>query len=272
VDVCLDPACVGFDTPLGEYLAAARAAGFPLAEVPITWVAGHADTHGRAVTRQLLNTAPLAPAQFTCALGVPGNVCVPEELLRERFADLAGHADLARYVGLPRASVFCDMNRHEGVPLGLDELVARIAMIADALAPFGLGLSVGLIGRDLLEQAGEIWRRVGRPQVGILVDSVSLAKAELGVDWAEGLPTGAIGWLRLADVPGGKPTESLEYADRLLPGAGVLPLTSLAEACQLRGYRGPASVEVGDPQLASRPRAERARLAYEAVRAVVPLG
>jgi sugar phosphate isomerase/epimerase len=270
VDVCLDPACVGFDTPLDELVDVARTAGFPAVEIPITWARHYAEAHGRAAVRQLLSSPPPAPAQFTCALGVPGNVCVPGDLLSERVGDLPGHAALARYAGLTRASVFCDMTRHEGVELGLDELVARIVTIAGTLAPFGVALSVGLIGRDLLEQAGEIWRRVGHPGVGLLVDTVSLAKAELGTGWVESLPSGSIGWLRLADVPGRKPAASLEYTDRLLPGTGVLPLTEMVRACRRRGYRGPTSVEVGDPGLAGLPRPERARRAYEAVRAVVP--
>lgn len=272
MDVCLDPACVGFDASLADYIAAAKAAGFALAEVPITWAHDHAAAHGWPATRSLLGTGRPAPAQFTCCLGVPGNVCVSEDLFSERLAGLAAHADLAAYLGVPRASVFCDMSGHEGEPVSAAEVAGRITRIADVLEPFGIALSVGLIGRDLLERAAGIWRAAGRRGVGILVDTVSLAKAGLGAQWVDALPAGAIGWLRLADVPRGRPAAELEYRDRLLPGDGVLPLASLVQACLRRGYTGPASVEVGDPRLTRLPRAERARLALEATRAVLPAG
>lgn len=270
MDVCLDPACVGFDTSLADYIAAAKAAGFRLAEVPITWAQEHAVAHGRQATRALLSTSRPAPAQFTCGLGVPGNVCVSQDLFAERLAALAAHADLARFLGVPRASVFCDMSRHEGEPAAAAEVVRRISQIADVLESYGIALSVGLIGRDLLDRAAGMWRAIDRPDVGILVDTVSLAKAGLGADWVETLPAGAIGWLRLADVPPGRPAADLEYRDRLLPGDGTLPLASLVRACQRRGYAGPASVEVGDPRLARLSRAERARRALAATRAVLP--
>lgn len=271
MEVCLDPACVGFDTPLDEYLAAAGQAGFRLAETPVTWLDGYAGRHGVDALRALLDRYAVTPAQFTCGLGVPGNICVPAEPFEKRLSELPRLAELAAAVGCGRGSLFCDQQRHEGVPVGGTELVDRIARIAAILDARGLGLSVGFIGADLLGRAAQIVAATGtavRP--GILVDTISLAKAELGVGWIAGLPAGAIGWLRVADAPTGRRPADLAYADRLLPGTGRLPLTELVEACRERGYAGPVSVEVGDPALDGLPPGERARRAYAAVRSVVP--
>jgi sugar phosphate isomerase/epimerase len=259
---CLDPACIGFDVDLETYVAAAAAGGFEVVEVPITWVDDVVRGNGTARVDALFRTHGIAAAQFTCGLGIPGNLAVPDDLFESRLRDLPRYADLARSVGCGRASMFADGRRHEGVPLPTAVIVDRVTRIAAVLAAAGLALSVGFIGRERLLVAGDIWSEVGAPSTGLLIDTISMAKAGLGAEWIDDLPAGSVGWLRVADAPVGVADDDITYTDRLLPGTGRLPLDDIYAAVRRNGYRGPVSVEVGDPMLAAHPPAERARLAY----------
>lgn len=259
---CLDPACTGFEISLADYVAAAAQGGFSLAEVPATWLAAHVQEHGLASLADLFAAHGVVPVQFTCGLGVPGNVAVAADLFAARLADLPAFAQLARGIGCHYASLFCDPQAHEGVDISDAELIRRVVDLRRALRPAGVNLSLGLIGAELLARAGAIWEQIGDPGVGILVDTISLARAGLGVSWIERLPTGSIGWLRVADAPEGRLPGDLRYSDRLLPGTGRLPLAEMIGACRGNGYCGPVSVEVGEPGLASHPPARRASLAY----------
>jgi sugar phosphate isomerase/epimerase len=253
---------VGFHLALADYVAAAAAGGFTLAEVPITWVSAHAREHGHAAAAALFAAHAVTPAQFTCGLGVPGNIAVPPELFAARLADLPAYAALADQAGCHRAALFCDVRRHEGGPLSDAELVDRACTVAGILSRWNISLSLGVIGRSLLMRVGGIWRQIDDAGVGILVDTVSLARAGLGAGWIGALPAGSIGWLRVADAPEGVADADISYGDRLLPGTGRLPLPELITACRRNGYQGPVSVEVGDPGLAKHPPAVRSRLAF----------
>lgn len=109
--------------------------------------------------------------------------------------------------------------------------------------------------------AEKLWSAVNRPGIGLLVDTISLAKAGSGPEWVDGLPPGRVGWFRIADAPAGVAGPDLTYADRLLPGTGRLALAALFAAVKRNGYHGPVSVEVCAVGLEDRPPAERARLA-----------
>ena len=259
---CLDPACIGFDTDLTTYLEAAAKGGFELVEAPITWIAAMAAESGSAGVARLLRQYAVIPVQFTCGLGTPGNIAVPADLFQHRLRALPGLAALGRAVGCQRASLFIDERRSEGVPTDTGLLAERIRRIGDVLAGAGLAFSLGLIGRERLAMVEDLWAAVDRADVDLLVDTISLAKAGLGREWIDALPPGRVGWFRVADAPAGVAGPELTYADRLLPGTGCLPLAAWYAAVRHNGYRGPVSVEVGDPALRDHPPGERARLAY----------
>jgi sugar phosphate isomerase/epimerase len=259
---CLDPACVGFDVDLTTYLAAAAGGGFKLVETPITWVAAVAAERGAVDVPALFRRYEVTPVQFTCGLGTPGNIAVPAELFELRLRALPELAALGRAIGCQRASLFIDEHRSEGVPTDTDLLAERVRRIAAVLTDAGLGFSLGLIGRERLVTVEDLWTAADCPGVGLLVDTISLAKAGLGREWIDALPPGRVGWFRVADAPAGVAGADLTYADRLLPGTGCLPLAALYAAACRNGYQGPVSVEVGDPALRRHPPGERARLAY----------
>lgn len=85
----------------------------------------------------------LTPVQFTCGLGVPGNIAVPDDLFEPRLRALPELAELARAIGCGRASLFVDEQHTEGAPIGTAPLAKRIRRIADTLAQAGLELSLG---------------------------------------------------------------------------------------------------------------------------------
>jgi sugar phosphate isomerase/epimerase len=74
----------------------------------------------------------------------------------------------------------------------------------------------------------------------------------------------------LNDAPP-KPPREIEDADRVLPGRGVIRLTSLIRELRARGYRGPWSLETFNPEYWSQDPLQIAtlgrRLVGDAVRA-----
>lgn len=62
----------------------------------------------------------------------------------------------------------------------------------------------------------------------------------------DAFPVERVAMIHVNDAPA-KPAASLEDADRLLPGEGVIPLRDLTAALRERGYAGPFSVETFNP-------------------------
>lgn len=105
------------------------------------------------------------------------------------------------------------------------------------------------------------------PEVGLVLDSSHLAGA--GVGPAE-VRVAHLAIVHLNDADA-DPGDAIPDEERLLPGAGRLPLTELVGGLNRRGYRGPWSVELfppgDDPEATGLPAdpGEAARAAWEAL-------
>lgn len=258
--LCVDPVTLGFDLTLAEYATAVGAAGFPAAEWPVIWA--EPGPHGDyAPTRTAFTTAGVEPVQFTCGLGVPGNLAVSTDEFRQRLAEFPRHCRSGRATGCTRAAAFFDDHGHGGVELPEQEILNRVTAVAAVAADHGVQVVIGWHGRRLLELCGRIHNSSGGV-FGVIIDTHTMARHGLGPRFVRTLPAGAIGWVRLGDA-----IVAEGFTRRMLPGTGTVDIAGIVRACRDNGYDGPLSLEVNDapPGTGARGKARRAYLSLEGV-------
>jgi sugar phosphate isomerase/epimerase len=114
----------------------------------------------------------------------------------------------------------------------------RFATLCDRAAPAGITLVfefLPIFPMGSLDVAGDVVRRAGRPNSGVLVDSLHLARSGgTPADVAAAMASGtSFPYLQIADAPADPPDPSpmglLDEAlrGRVLPGEGALPLDEL---------------------------------------------
>lgn len=269
----IDPACVGFDVSIEDYLLLVSAAGFRAVEFSIE--SAKQVIHGQSLgaLRALAQVRGVALSQFTCGTGVPSNLCVSAQEFERGVARWREHCALAEQIGCRRASVLVNSskgNQHEahGTPLTLEALQERLDMLRRVARQHGITLAVEFIDAELIAQAGTIIMGLGGDHLGLLLDTYGLHRVPDPVDYVARLPAGAIAWVHVADALGGVqlPGQLYRKPARTLPGAGALPLAAILEALQRHGYHGHLSVEVyGDVIMGPLSPGERAMRAADSL-------
>lgn len=153
--------------------------------------------------------------------------------LSEDFApaSLAGLLDSAAGLGARRLSVCGD-------DADRPRLVARFAELCELAAGFGMGVDLECMAwRQVasLPEAVRVVEAAGRPNGGVLVDALHLARTGGSPDDVRAVPPGLIRHAQLCDAPAQAPdsTDAIiqeARAGRLAPGEGALPLAALVAA------------------------------------------
>jgi 2-keto-myo-inositol isomerase len=137
----------------------------------------------------------------------------------------------------------------------------------------GVGLAFEFLGQPLcsvqtLEQAAEIVDRLGRANVGLVIDSFHFYAGGSSLESIEALDAGKLFIFHINDAED-LPRERLEDHHRLLPGLGILPLKGLLGALKRIAYDGVVSVEIFRPEYWEREPQGLAREALAATRRVL---
>jgi len=118
---------------------------------------------------------------------------------------------------------------------------------AEAAHDFGLKVALEPIGgREFMggpDDALEVVNAAGHPALGIMVDTFHYYKSGVTPETVAEIPVEQILIVHVNDAEN-LPAESLVDANRLYPGAGVLPLHGYLDALEQSGYRGFLSVEI----------------------------
>src|SRR5262249_53059065 len=260
---CMDPATVGFDVTLPEYVDAAAEGGFRAVEWPVSWATPDPDGSW-ARSAALFRDRAVHPTQFASVFGVPGNLAVPEPLFHRRLARFPAVCTAGRAVGTDRCSLFVDVAWHGGVALPVQVVAERIRQVVTVASAHGVRVVIGLHNRPLLDQAAAIGAAAGVP-FGFIIDTFTLYRHGLTAGFVDRLPPRSGGRVRVGDAPAGIDPGAPAYAHPLLPGRGVLDIRGIVDACRRNGYGGPVSAEVRDPSLRALPPAARARAGYQAL-------
>jgi sugar phosphate isomerase/epimerase len=115
-----------------------------------------------------------------------------------------------------------------------DQFADRFGELCDLAAPHGIGCSLEFMAfmsvRDL-PQALAVLDRVNRPNAGVLIDNLHLARTGGTVADVAPIAADRLPYLQLCDAPAAAPEELVVEAldGRLLLGDGQLPITELVD-------------------------------------------
>lgn len=154
-----------------------------------------------------------------------------------------------------------------------DESARVLSELADIADRHGVGLAFEFLGQtdcsvQTLEHASEIVSRVGRANVGLVIDSFHFYAGGSTIESIDALDPERLFIFHINDAEQ-LPREVLEDKHRLLPGLGILPLKEIVAALRRIGYDRVASVEIFRPEYWERDPFELARDAYAAAKGVV---
>lgn len=152
------------------------------------------------------------------------------------------------------------------------ETTVELRSLADLAAMRGVRLGFEFLAfawcsvRDL-EQAAEIIAEVGRPDVGLVVDTCHLYASGSTLEVLDQIEMDKLFILHVNDCPE-MPRSAIEDHHRVMPGRGVIPLKEIWRRLRARGYRGPVSVELFHPEYWKRDPEQVALEAHQAAEAI----
>jgi 2-keto-myo-inositol isomerase len=137
----------------------------------------------------------------------------------------------------------------------------------------GVSLAFEFLGQprcsvQTLGQAAEIVNRLGRANVGLVLDSFHFYAGGSRLESIDALDARKLFVFHINDAED-LPREELEDRHRLLPGLGILPLKEIVAALKGIGYDRVTSVEIFRPEYWERDPTELAHDAREATRGVL---
>jgi sugar phosphate isomerase/epimerase len=257
---------------IAELAAAARAAGAALVSIsPPMYAAARAAGTSAAELRRVLADQAVSVAMIDPLIrALPGSPS-PDQVAR-RFratfeADLeaclaAAHALGARAINL--AHYLC-------APVPQPALADAIGAIARRAAREALEIWIEFMpdgGIPDLATAAALAREVGAPNVGLTLDTWHFFRTGEGLDALAALPAGTIRALQAADAKGDLRGTGARppTADRLLPGAGVIPLREILRTARANCPSVAIGAEVFDRAQRSLAARDRACAAIGALR------
>lgn len=145
----------------------------------------------------------------------------------------------------------------------IDESVRVLNDLSAIAEHHGIALAFEFLGQtdcsvQTLDLADEIVKRVGRPDVGLVIDSFHFYAGGSTIDMIETLEPESLFVFHINDAED-LPRDQLQDSHRLLPGLGILPLVEMLGAFKRIGYDRVASVEIFRPEYWERDPFELAR-------------
>lgn len=249
---------------LEECLAAYAGAGFRNVEFVLSHVKNYLTAgHSLADVRRLL-----ADHELRCIGGFETALfCFAEDARRaENHAAVIANARLLAELGAGALVVGTDGPADlKATPDPVGQIADAFAQVAGEIADTGITLCLEFNWSPVvksLRTAGEVVRRAGQPNVGILFDPAHYHCTPSKLEQIDGINGPVIRHVHVDDMAD-KPGELSDCnADRALPGQGCLNLPALFGAVEAQGYKGYFSIEMFNKELWEMPAAEAARRMY----------
>jgi sugar phosphate isomerase/epimerase len=264
MNLCLNRATAGSGLSLPDFVALAADAGFPGADVDISYGV----EHGAAALRDLYSARRLAYGGWGLRFDWRTDAAGPATLAEQATIAAELKIDTCATHILPSADLPLHQNWHFHVQ--------RLSPIAKILADHGLRFGLEFVSPYHLRRKWkyefiftpmamlELAADVG-PNVGLLVDTYHLHAAGEPMSVVDQIPREKIVLVHINDAGSG-PLDKIEDKNRLLPGHGVIDLKGFYAALRSTGYDGPVSVEVFSDALKALPAQEAAKQAWDGSR------
>jgi sugar phosphate isomerase/epimerase len=272
MEPCLHPATLrpGLDVP--TLMRVAGGAGFRFIESSARALKA---LGGAAAINALWQETGVSPVHAGWSAGLRSSRADYEAALPETEAEM----EFAARCGVRSSTLVLPFRREPNVPDPDDaDTVDRIQHIAALAEPYGLTVVLEFVGLHIpdappntchdLRATLDLLARVGRENVGVLLDSYHWYLSGGTVAEVAAIPPGTPLFVHINDAPAGD-VATLTDAMRVLPGEGLIDLDGFLGTIAARGYEGPVSIELFSERLRAMETAEAARLAYDATAAAI---
>lgn len=248
-------------------IEAASSAGFDYLEIWASKLTEFLKSRTTAELKAIFDEHSLAPYSIN-------------SIERITFRDDLGHKDLlseceqicrlASEIDCPYVVVVPGLLPHGATR---EDCMAESSRVLEELSQiasrFGIGLAFEFLGQpgcsvQTLDLASEIVGRVGRPDVGLVIDSFHFYAGGSTIESIDALDAGKLFIFHINDAED-LPRNQLEDRHRLLPGLGILPLKEIIAALRRIKYDRVISVEIFRPEYWERDPLELARDARAAM-------
>jgi sugar phosphate isomerase/epimerase len=265
--LCLNRATAGAGLSLPDFVNLAATAGFPGADVDLSYGV----EHGAAALRDLYAARNVAFGGWGLRFDWRTDTASTTALSKQAAIAAELKIDACATHILPSSDLPLHQNWHFHVQ--------RLSVLAQVLADHGLRFGLEFVSPYPLRRKWkhefvftpmammELAADVG-PNCGLLIDTYHLHAAGEPMSVVAQFPREKIVLVHINDCPP-VPLDKIEDKNRLLPGQGVIDLKSFYAALKSTAYTGPVSVEVFSDALKALPPQEAARQAWSATQAAM---
>jgi len=192
--------------------------------------------------------------------------------------DETGDSAIARMKAFFEACEFLECPNATAVPSlsltgPLEQAAEDFACLCDAALPHGVRICLEFMGSapqfGTLASAIGLVEAAGRSNGGILVDTFLFHQGGSSLADLSEAPIDRIFNVQLADAKPMPPAELDMLKDRLYPGEGAAPVREIASILAARGYTGPWTVELFNPDYQAADPGEVARKSYETAASIL---
>jgi 2-keto-myo-inositol isomerase len=182
----------------------------------------------------------------------------PGERRASSLEALRWKVELAEIIGADRLVVpSAASGRYDSVDV-YSEVVDNLREAAEIARPHNVSLMVEFTRASTLinnlRTALMVVRRADHPNLRVMLDTFHFWSGLSKFEDLEYLEEGELHHLHFEDTVGDPPLEVFGGGQpyRAYPGEGIAPLRRIVEVLQRKGYRGPASLELFDPEVRAR--------------------
>lgn len=237
-----------------EQVRLASDVGFAGIDTGIEAIAHLIDQRGLTGAREFFDACAVQPAVWGFNVDWRGS----NDSYRESLDGLTRWAEVAREIGCPRCCTWLPPSVDDAAALR-KLAVKRFRESAEILAAQGCRLGLEWVGPKTSRQSGQefIYRmdqllemidEIGRPNVGLLVDSFHWFTAGHTVEELVRVPKERVVHVHINDAPDRPRDEQIDM-ERLLPGEGVIDLAGFLGALRQIGYEDYMGVETFSAEL-----------------------
>lgn len=257
---------------LATDLQAAKAAGFDYVEIWAAKLRAFLKEKTTSELRDLFFQSGLSPLSINSIEHITFRDAQAYESIRqecEELSSIAGAIGCPCIVVVPGRLPPGEISREKVVA----ESVGVLNELCEIAGNHNVSLAFEFLGQPdcsvpTLDLAAEIVGKVGRDELGLVIDSFHFYAGGSTVEMIEALDPKLIQIFHINDAED-LPREQLEDRHRLLPGLGILPLREIVSAFRRIGYDKVASVEIFRPEYWERDPFELAREAHAAAEKVL---
>ena len=255
-------------------IRAAGEAGFDLVELWASKLRRYLSEHSAADLKTLLSSNNVEPYSINSIEHVTFRSREDYELIKAECGELSAVAGeiACPYVVVVPGKLPDGATEAEIVA----ESVRVLNELADISEPYGVGLAFEFLGQtdcsvQTLDLAKKVVDEVDRNSVGLVIDSFHFYAGNSSFDAIDQLNPSKLFIFHINDAEN-LPKDQLTDAQRLYPGAGILPLAELKAHFDKIGYDKMASIEIFRPEYWDQDPFEVAKKAKAATEKVLGLG